>query len=157
MAILPDFICMRRIKIGPWSVIRVIFFRTPFLNKIMPKFHIFQRHCLARKTVFHLCVCMSLPVWLLYFLFSFQSFGWGFFCFCFFLVFFSSNKSNLIALQWCTYWAVLRSYPIEEKQPQKKWWIVSIESIAFIALVAIVLKTTTCRIIYILFSNFLHE
>lgn len=134
-------------------------FSHTFLNKIMQKFHIFQRHCLARKTLFHLCVCMSLRVWLLYFLFLFQSFGWGFFCYCLFFVFFffSSNKSNLIALQWCTYWAVLRSYPIEEKQPQKKWWIVSIESIAFIALVAIVLKTTTCRIIYILFSNFLHE
>ena len=62
-------------------------FSHTFLNKIMPKFHIFQRHCLARKTVFHLCVCMSLRVWLLYFLFLFQSFGWGFFCYCLFFVF----------------------------------------------------------------------
>lgn len=159
MAILPDFICMRRIKIGPWSVIRVIFFRTHFLTKSC-KSSIFSNVIVLRGKLFFICVCVHvftcltpiLPVFvsilrLRFFLLL------SFFCFCFF----SSNKSNLIALQWCTYWAVLRSYPIEEKQPQKKWWIVSIESIAFIALVAIVLKTTTCRIIYILFSNFLHE
>lgn len=147
MAILPDFICMRRIKIGPWSVIRVIFFRTHFSTKSC-KSSIFSNVIVLRGKLFFVCVCACLYVFDSYTsCFCFNPSAEVFFCF-----FFSSNKSNLIALQWCTYWAVLRSYPIEEKQPQKKRWIVSIESIAFIAL-----KTTTCRIIYIIFSNFLHE
>ena len=158
MAILPDFICMRRIKIGPWSVIRVIFFRTHFLTKSC-KSSIFSNVIVLRGKLFFISVCACLYVFDSYTsCFCFNPSAEVFFVFVFvFVFFFSSNKSNLIALQWCTYWAVLRSYPIEEKQPQKKRWIVSIESIAFIALVAIVLKTTTCRIIYIIFSNFLHE
>ena len=145
---------LRRIKIGPWSVIRVIFFRKHFLIKSC-KSSIFSNVIVLRGKLFssvcvHVFTCLTpiLPVFVSILRLRF------FFVFVFFVfVFlFSSNKSNLIALQWCTYWAVLRSYPIEEKQPQKKRWIVSIESIAFIAL-----KTTTCRIIYIIFSNFLHE
>ena len=93
MAILPDFICMRRIKIGPWSVIRVIFFRTHFLTKSC-KSSIFSNVIVLRGKLFFVCVCACLYVFDSYtscFCFdpSAEVFLFLFFCFCFF---FSSNE-----------------------------------------------------------------
>ena len=98
---------LRRIKIGPWSVIRVIFFRTHFLTKSC-KSSIFSNVIVLRGKLFFVCVCACLYVFDSYTsCFCFNPSAEVFFVFVFLFLFFFFQVTRAI-------WLHCSGVPIEQ-------------------------------------------